>query len=268
MTILEKIKSLLLVVILTIIPGLSAYLSVNNNILDELQKNGYIGPNFNLPLVKQYVLFLGAIIPPCILTLLWQISKNGKKVLERQRHALVRMMKDWFVSYCHNLLSNPSMRVLNVRIFIEEKRFWWLKAGLELVIKHFRPDFEFKKKFLMRNVKGLYTTINRDDLEFEVSPDWQGLVGKCYQDRKLIYRSDLKVSDEDFHLTDYQRHIVSEVDFCLCYPIPDKDNKIAAIITFDSPEHIIIPPDKKTEFEEGAANFCQTLHETLPELFI
>lgn len=264
---LEKFKSIGLVVLLTIIPALCAYLSVNNNILDELQKSGYIGLKFNVPLFKQWVLFIGTIVPPCILTVLWQIAKNSRRVFAKQRHALIGLVREWFISYCQNLLSNPSLRIINVRIFIEKKKFGRLKSVVQYLIKRFKPEFEFKKKFLMRNVRGLYTTLNRDDLEFEVSPNQQGLVGICYKHREPVVRSDLKISTEDFHLDDYQKHLTNDIDFCLCYPIPDKDNKIFAIITFDSPEHIIIPPDKKPEWDEGVANFCQTIYETLPELF-
>ncbi|MCF8009870.1 MAG: hypothetical protein K9L17_03490 [Clostridiales bacterium] len=127
-----------------------------------------------------------------------------------------------------------------------------------------------EKFFIIKNIEGLSNTSdNTKDLKFQVQPEIeiQGLVGRCYNAKAVLYEGDAKYSEEDFNLTSFQKNKTSDTRFILCCPIFNEKNEVLSIISFDSPHKIIIPQDKEEILTNIIVGFCQNLYENAPDLF-
>lgn len=259
----KKIKSVFIVLFFTFIPGFAMYLAGEKSILDIWQSQGYIGPKVSLPFVKQSLRILSVGLTALYLSITREFLKNKLHIIEIQRCSLINNLKRSFLEAFQNKISNASINAINIRIFIEKKDYLrFLKALLGKYASYIP-----KKYYIIKNIDGLSNAGNTNNLQFEVSPNSQGLVGKCYNQKSIVYDEDLMVSEEDYNLNSYQRNKTCDIRFCLCAPIFGNDGEVVAIVAFDSVERITIESDDKNVWKVMITNYCQTLHENLPDLF-
>jgi hypothetical protein len=188
-----------------------------------------------------------------LLTVIWFpiIIERQKKRLKFQSKVIKKVIRNFRNVLNQNLshFFNKSDLYLNIRIFLPQKGF---KACVAKKIKH-RICFE------IHNFDGLYVD-EIDDLTFQVQPKPQGLVGKCYNDKKLVHDFNLKENQED-PIYDLKKSQIQKTDFCqfaIAVPIINNDESIDAIITFDSRIKIDDPSDET--WEELIKNACKTIH--------
>ena len=73
-----------------------------------------------------------------------------------------------------------------------------------------------KNIYYIKNIEGLAEKDITDNLKFEVSPNRQGLVGECYEQKAILYDDDLENSNEiNYNLTHYQIAKTNQLKFIL-----------------------------------------------------
>lgn len=260
---LTKMKNIIIVFIFTIIPPISQFLSREESILDNLQKIGLLGDLASLAFIKQIIILLGIVLPPLFLSIKWQYAQYKFDHMEKQRSAMLTNLKDTFLTVLESKIPKTTFRHVNIRIFVEKRT---IITRVQRYIERL-TEIKFPKKFVMKNIKGMSENGFIHGLEYEVSPTIEGMVGKCYNERKMDYAEDLIASTEAYNMSDYQMSLTRDVDFVLCSPIVDKYGNVIAVVSLDSKDHIIIPKASKPTLETFVSNFCFSLYNTIPEIF-
>lgn len=235
---------ILTVVIFSIIAPLSLFLSQEGGLIDSLHSKQFIE---NVTLVKQILLLLGTCLTPIVLSILWKYSTYRLKNINTQRTELIRYIKSIFEMAWENG-TNTTFKNLNIRVFLPHK------------------GYGNNKKFTIRNIEGLSMAGNTKGLEFEVFPKCEGLVGRCYREKAVVYENSLS-ANPDSSLNSFQNTKTQDLEFVLCNPIFNKKNDIIAIFAFDSTGQIKITSQNEKEVLNMISNFCTQLYEAVPDLF-
>lgn len=250
-------------ILLSLLPASFTYLGLSDNIIDYLKSNGYLGSNFNVTLTKHVFTILSTLFVSVYLFYKHEKYIIRIRTLEKQRRDLIIDNKVIFLQALVNKVENENLNNLHIRIWVEKSNFSYL------VKKWFFTKFnmKFTKVFTIRNVEGLSTSDITNDLSFKVYPDWQGMVGLCYNERKIIYDQNVRSSKFDYRLTDHQKTKINGTKFCMCAPIFTDKDEVISIISFDSESEIEIPNSKKKDFEDIVNIYSQRLYINCPEVF-
>lgn len=271
------LNAYLKVLLSAFIPSMAAYIAQDKGILDFLVQKELLGKEFPVTSVKQFCLILSVAIVGLYFPWKYEKIKAIKREVESQRAALIATLKHSTFSALSNEINNPSARdSVSVRIWTKEviKANFFSNICYKILIK-LPFEFQFtdglgdndKIYFKIKNVEGLSSiTDNTKDLRFEAYPVTQGLVGRCFTEKEMVYDEDTKNSGEDYNLNPYQKS-KTDTRFVLCYPIFDEKNKVISIVSFDSPHKITIPDEKTQNVVEIITGFCQSLYENAPDLF-
>lgn len=225
-----------------------------------------MGENFDVSLAKQFFLISSVVITGFYLSISKLLVERKLTNVEAQRIALISNLKQSLLLALENLTNEPQMRdSVNIRIWKEYK-------GLICCFSNCLRRFKGKppKKFIViKNIEGLSNIDNTIDLKFLVEPknDSQGLVGRCFHEKAIVYEEDLMSSDIDYRLNTYQRNKTNETRFCLCSPIVNEKDEVVSIISFDSSHRIVLPEDNELRIASLATTFCQSLYQNCPDLF-
>jgi len=261
------LKSIIRILLLTTLPAAAAYLGKENSILDVWKQQKYLGDNFNIDLVKQILVLGSVLITGFYLSLANELTKNKCLIIGSQRTSLISTLKQSFLEALGALINDPTIsEAINVRIWTRDKSITTFIKNLLLKRKN-EPE---RKCFVIKNIDGLSNiSDNTKDLKFEVEPEVQGLVGKCYNVKGIVYDEDTMNPGEDYYLTPFQKNKTRGTRFVLCAPIFNEKDEIESIISFDSLRKITLPVD--TDNEEKIVSlitvFCQSLYENAPDLF-
>lgn len=246
-------------VIFFLVPAFCTYLGQNDNMLDWLQGNGYIGAEVNLELVRQCASILSIIITFALLTVPLIVSNLHGSAYKTQRDILIKNNKEIFQTTLKKQLGLEHCK-LNIRIFVPrmsviQRICVWLKI-------------QTKNIYYIKNIEGLAEKDITDNLKFEVSPNRQGLVGECYEQKAILYDDDLENSNEiNYNLTHYQIAKTNQLKFILVCPIFSENEEIISIVSFDSYDKIKIKEESKEILRQLVLNYTQSLYECIPDLF-
>ncbi len=256
----KKKKSILIKNILfTLIPACLTYLSKSDNILNYLQVNGYIGENINIPRVKDFCLILSIVLTFSLLTYNIIKAEAEKNYYLEQRNKLLGFNKSIFISALEKATGNKNIS-LDLRIFVPNK-------SLRAKIKNFFSKSK-RIEFIIKNIPVLADVGITNNLNLEVYPNPQGLVGESYKTKKMVYDPDLKTTNEtSYNLTEYQISKTKDLVFCLCCPIFNTKREVISIVAFDSKREIQISKENETVFMNSFATFTQSLYEYVPDIF-
>lgn len=257
--------NILKTLLIAAIPAIMAYFSSDDSLLDIWKKKGILGDQFDIDLVKQILLVGSVILTSLWLTLQNERYKGKMKVTEEQRIALIRIMKEAFLSNLAEKVCSPDLSTLRIRIWTEDKKF---TKFLEL-IRCWIMNQTLIRTYIIKNVAGLSYSDNTENLSFIVSPqsELQGLVGMCYDKKSIVLDDDLHNTQRDYNLNNQQKSKTNGTRFCLCYPIFDDNSNIISIVSFDTNVPITIPDDKLDTLSSTVTEFCQGLYQNCPELF-
>ncbi len=239
-------------VLLTIlIPNLLAYASSSPFFVDNLKSSGFLASDVDVDAVKDkmllWSLFASALLVGCKLS----VSEFCRSKAESRRDVLIKFLKGTMLSALAAQLDAPSMKSVNVRIFTKTK---W--------------SFPNKTVFVIRNHPALADAGMTNKLRFRVSPVPEGLVGKCYCSKKMIYDDNLQQSYADYNLTKLQVNKTGDLRFVACVPLFRGKDQVAAIVTFDTTEDLKIGDQAEQEvIRKGFVNFSQFLFDDIPEYF-
>ncbi len=232
------------------------YISKDNNIIDYMQNKDFLGQYYNYAQLKTILYFVFSILSFIVFTIILTIKKYRKNSLEKQRDGLLEMWKRTFAETLaddNNKLSNND---IDVRIFVPNSSI--------------KNRLKKKKEFIIKNFKSLADPDITDDLCFEVSPQSEGLVGFCYQSKKIVYDDNLEeTNSKNYNLSKHQQNKTSNLKFSFVCPILDINEDVIGMVAIDSKKLINIRSNKKYEkqFTTAVLNFSQLMHKNVPELF-
>lgn len=245
--------------LLSFIPALFTLLGTID-ILDRLQKNQYIGSAVNIQNIKDWCSIIGLVLTFIFLTISLIIHEIEEERYKTQSKQLLKYNKDIFTNAITEYLGREYCNI-DIRIFVPNKPISWK------IIHFFNKDYPLK--FIIRNFDGLAEAGMTNNLSFQVSPkdSAQGLVGDCYQKRKIIYDDNLQeTNDTSYNLNDYQKSKTHDLKFIIVCPLFENGKDIKAIVAFDC-KHKIKIEKKNDKFIDAILNYTQQLYEYIPELF-
>lgn len=245
-------------IILSLVPaGLTLLGTIDT--LNVLQAKGYIGAAINIQNVKDTCSILGVVMTFLLLTrnvIKHEVEENKYRCQSRQ---LIKYNKDILINALAEYLGKEYCNI-DIRIFVPKKTWIW-RIG----------HIFYKKmplKFCIKNIEGLAEAGVTNNLKFQVEPPSkvQGLVGECYQQRKIVYDDNLETTNSTgYNLTDYQKSKTNHLKFILVCPV-FKETEIEAVVAFDC-KHEIKIQEQEDKFIKAVLNYTQQLHEYVPELF-
>lgn len=230
----KKILSIIVKgLIFSCIPALLTSLSTTNT-LDALQKAGYIGNAVNISKCKDVCTIISILLTFVLLTANLIIHEINEEKYRNQAQQLLKFNKDILVKTLSEHLGREYCDI-NIRIFVPYKNLYWRIAH------YFNKNIPLM--FSIKNIDGLANAGLTSSLKFQVSPSEskQGLVGACYQERKIIYDDNLQeTNNTDYNLSDFQKSKTSDLKFIIVCPVFNQNKNIDAIIAFDSKHEIKI----------------------------
>ncbi len=194
--------------------------------------------NIEITMIKDCLTLIGIVLTMLPLGLFYILNeiKNDRHVKNKQ--VLISYIRDILVNAVETKIQVDKSDI-NIRIYVPKNKILYHLSNLLKI--------HIDIKFTMKNINGYNGNI-RNGLDLSVYPVEQGLVGLCYARKEMVYGDRLKSQLNDYHLDDYQKQVLSQMDFCICIPIIDKSNNIAAILSLDSNEPIILS-DENNKYE-------------------
>lgn len=173
------------------------------------------------------------------------------------------LIKDIFLSKIETTLKSENMN-LSIRIFLPDTSL------IYLLKKRFLPNRR-KLYFKIKDIPAFAENSNMTkDLRFMVFPNQEGLVGKCFNERKLQWDVNLEnTNNTDYNLSRWQKNKTSDLRFIICLPIVDDKDNIVAIFALDTKSNIIIEDCDTVikQLEKTMITLGQTLYQEIPYLF-
>lgn len=245
-------------IIFTLVPAICVWLG-QSDLLLNLQAKQYIGENVNIAIVKDVSAFLGVLLTFLLLTCPLIVSEINERKYHQQRDRLIKNNKETFLNILSKILGRERCEI-DIRIFVPQNT--WHDRLIKFFDKNHPIYFEIK------NLDGLANPGITEELKFQVSPKQEGLVGQCYCQRCILYDDDLENSnDTKYGLNEYQISKTSDLKFILVCPVMGANNKIEAIVSFDSKTKIVITEEGKKQLRTAVLNYTQELYELVPEFF-
>lgn len=255
----KKRQAILKGIGLSLFPAVCAYLSTDNSILVWLQTNKYLGENVDVELVRNIMYLASILLTFLCLTIPYIIRDIECNEYKSQRDMLIKDNKDIFEATLKNELNLKHCKI-NVRIFVPKYTLIYKIARI--------INKKSKLEYHIRNIEGLAEKDITENLKFSVFPKKQGLVGECYRQQAVLYDDDLVNSNEtDYGLTMHQIAKTNKIKFILVCPVFSDEEKMIAIVSFDSYDEIKIMDEKKDILRNLVLNYTQSLYECVPDLF-
>ena len=255
----KRLVNIVKVIGISLIPTLLQYIGTSN-LLELLQKSQILGAAVDVLKLKTSIGLIGCILTAFILVYYQVLSDNKKEYLQKVNNQLLELQKKSFISLLSSEVSSTFSRI-NIRIFVPNYSLKYYLSGKK------------RLKFAIKNVTELADSGITDNLQFTVLPkdDAEGLVGDCYNYRKMIYDDNLEETNEKrYGLSEYQKNKTRTLKFSMVCPLFNELKDVIAIVAFDSEEKITMP-DKNTEeyhnFIHLVLTYSQTLYEIVPDLF-
>ena len=127
---------------------------------------------------------------------------------------------------------------------------------------------KYHKKFTVKNIDLISEQGITKNLEFEVYPNEEGLVGMCYNTKYMVCDDDLEhTNDKIYRLSQNQINRTSNLKWSICCPICDDSNSVVAIVALDGKTKITLDKKKETALQEEMSAFCYMLYDSVPQLF-
>ena len=253
-------KQIFVVFIFSAIPALLSYLASSSLVFDKLIGYGLLGDTINVPLIQDYCLWIGIIFSAFVLSINLIITKVKCDYLLEQRNSLIKMNKNILSSDLgRRFLSDSSS--FDIRIFIPKHPLMY-KIADKFHISN------LPRKFVIKNIDLIADQGITKNLQFEVFPKQEGLVGLCYQGKSIIYDDDLEhTNNQIYQLNHNQLDRTSDLKWSICCPVCDDVDNVVAIIALDGKTRITIDKEKEEKLREPLIVFTRMLYDAVPQLF-
>lgn len=264
-------RHLLIVIIFSAIPSLLSYLASSSLIFDQLIEWQILNTEIDIPHVQDCCLWLGIFLSAVFLSgqlFMVKIQLDGAL---GERNGLIKMNKN-ILSKALGGLFDINQLDFNIRIFVPKfpriYAFYDMMARKKHKKKEYKDFWKKRKKtFIIKNIDLIADQGTTKDLEFEVSPQKNGLVGVCYNKKAVVYDDNLeKTNNTNYNLTKRQVNRTSDLKWIICCPIIDNNDNVVAIVAFDGKTPIKINASA-TELASHISAFSNMLYDSIPQLF-
>lgn len=202
-------------IIIEIIPVLLFFFLGQTTFLDLFIEKPFLkGTISNIKIIFNYlsVIYTFLLVAIEMNKLLYEnenCKESRKYLFDRHKEEFLRLLvdKENDGTLCH------TPKNISIRVFVKPRIF----DRLVSIIKAKR----IYNYLEIRNYDSLGARGKTDDLKFEICPNVQGLVGKCYNSKMVEYSWDLKKENSKvkYNMTQGQDEQTNDLRFCLCYPI-------------------------------------------------
>lgn len=267
----QIIKQLLLIALPTAISSFLSYAAQSDLFFDKLIEYGIFSESINISLAQDYCLWIGIFISFIFLSSNLFITKIKYNKMLCQRNLLIKMSKDLLTSTLGaRFLSNSSN--FDIRIFVPKHPTIYSLSNSKLFkcLTKNNEKLTVKKKFSIINDELIAEEGITKGLQFEVFPNPQGLVGKCYNSGLMVYDDNLeKTNSTIYSLNKNQIAKTSNLKWSICCPVFNDNEDIIAIIALDGKTKIRIDDDedKKDELRQQMIGYSRMLYDSVPQLF-
>lgn len=248
------------VFLFTAIPAFLSYMANSTLIFEKLINNNFLSENVNIGIAQDYCLWIGILLSAFFL--------SGRLILkciqfdraQEERNSLLQMNKEILSSALCKMCS-PNQFDFDIRIFIPKYQLLYKLANY-LHIK------KIKQKFMIKNIDLIANTGITKNLEFEVYPHQEGLVGICYTKKALVYDDNLEsTNNSDYNLDQTQISRTSNLKWSICCPIFADRDTVVAILALDGKSKITIKKENETALRDQLVGFSRFLFDSAPQLF-
>lgn len=217
-------------------------------------------PSETISNIQEYCLLGSIILSSLIISVTLFRQDNKIKIAKVQSENLIAMVKDSFNKTINSELNQEID--FNVRIFVPHKSFYYK-------LMH-RINKNHPLEFVIKNYANLAKSDKTNELRFIVEPkdQAQGLVGKTYTSRKIVYDNNLyNNNDTTYNLNEYQISKTNDLKFSLTCPIMDSHNNIVSIVAFDTTNSVNINQRNENTISRAVNNFSRLLYDSIPDYF-
>ncbi|QFT88085.1 hypothetical protein FIU87_05490 [Bacillus sp. THAF10] len=245
--------------LVTTIPTLLTYAGTSDGVVNFLASKNILKKE-SKESWKMFFSILSVALPTLVLLVMYEVKKWRYQSMKTQRDLILAAQKEAVLSYMTTTYGlNSEFNNLNMRIWIEEKN---------PITKIFKYGTKFNDKvFFVKSISNISKEDNKNKLYFTVSPNFQGLVGICYNDKETTHISDVSGFYKKHNLNPYQKKLVSDTKFVMCVPILNEKNQVIVIFSFDSLTEIDIPSQHKKNIYTTIDYFCLNLSNNIPDLW-
>lgn len=214
-------------IISSVIPTFLIYIGNTDGFLKLLIEHKFIEKSENIANMQFWCFLFGCLWAGLIIPVQLAKTKIRLREIEEEFNELLKFNKEIHLKSAKEKIKKQSVN-FRTRVFIPEK-------GFVKIWKNFRYK---KQEFRLKYFKSISDSIAIKNLQFEVTPNIQGMVGKTFECKKILI--DFDVQKTDYNLSYYQRSNTSDVKFCSTVPIFDEKNKVKAIISVDSEKEVVL----------------------------
>lgn len=253
-------KRIFSVVFLSAVPAFLSYLANSSLVFDKLIELQFLSEKINVALIQDYCLLASILFSALALSLNLIFTQIRHDQILEQRNSLIKMNKDILSSSLgKRFLSDTSS--FDIRIFVPKYPILYdvaKKVGISKI----------PKKFVIKNIDLISEPGITKNLQFEVSPKEEGLVGWCYQTKSMVYDDDLEhTNDKLYMLNKNQIDRTSNLKWSICCPVMGENDDVVAIVALDGKTRINIDKGKEATLREEITAFCCMLYDSVPQLF-
>lgn len=259
-------------ILIAFIPAILGYLAKANNWPNPFLQavfaidmgQGAAAVNKALADIKDIIWLVSVIFTaiPLQVYMIWNKEKESRAIAERD--GLLRFLRDQF-QYKLEEEAKTKYPNVNIRVYLPKRK---------LISFINTANYSGKKRVVLfqtvlrnKNISGFCCSDTIEGLYFHTGENAQGLVGECYTQKQILYEDDMRKPDAEYHLTGYLKDHTLNTRFCLCFPLLNEQDKVLAVISFDSNEPILIHKAVKNIWCDNVTNFCLTLEQTVPHIF-
>ena len=256
----KTVKIIFSVFVFTAIPGFLSYISNSDYFFAKLIENGILIKEEKIDMIQDICLIASIVLSVVLLSFnLAKAQIKHEQILE-QRNLLIRMNKDNLKTALVEKFSKE-FSYFDIRIFIPKHPKWYAVLQRLHIKKH-------KVSFVIKNIPQIAEAGITTNLEFEVYPKCEGLVGICYKKKVIYYDDNLtKNNSTEYNLGDNQIARTSNLEWSICCPVFDSSNNVIAIIALDGTEKLTIDKSREAELSKQIVVFSRMLYDAVPQLF-
>lgn len=241
-----------------LLPALFAYLATSDTVIDFLKAKNILSASLDIALFKDVCLIINILLSVVVLNI--KIIRRDCKIKKHKKRidGLYDMVSTT-IQNCFEQISHNSNFNFELRIFVRDRN---ILVPLTKVLRHDKGSF-----FSIKNIYPFAKHDQTDNLRIRVNPDPQGLVGRCYTLKTIVYDDDLKTHNETYGLDEAQMLKTSSLRWCICVPILNNNNDVIAVVSFDSSTSNLSITDNINDIRHLVSTYSLMLYNSVPELF-
>lgn len=243
-----------------VVPAVSTFLASDDAFIKWLINKGFLAKAFNILLFQRICLIISILFTTFVLNIkiIYQINKRERH--QKEIAGLFNVIKQFAQSNFASISKNNNFS-FDLRIFVPEVNVY--KSIIAFVTRK-----NVDKWFVIRNIEPFARKDITEHLRFRVEPDIQGLVGKAYNSGYIVYDDTLTLTNNtEYSLDKSQISRTSKLLWSICVPIFDENNKVFAVMAFDSDSSPLDIDGNKEEIRKLTNTLAIMMRDSVPELF-